>query len=56
MDLSKEFEKVEKKSEAFSKLLESIEATENKTLFFINVLISLLLARFEYPIKSIFFL
>ena len=30
MDLSKEFEKVEKKSEAFSKLLESIEATENK--------------------------
>ena len=30
MDLTKEFEKIEKKSEQFSDLLDSIEATENK--------------------------
>ena len=30
MDLSKEFEKIEEKSEAFSDLLDSIETTENK--------------------------
>ena len=30
MDLSKEFEKIEKKSEQFSDLLDSLESTENK--------------------------
>jgi len=30
MDLSKEFDKINKKSEAFSELLESIESAENK--------------------------
>ena len=30
MDLSKEFEKIEEKSEAFSDLIDSIETTENK--------------------------
>jgi len=30
MDLSKEFKKIEKKSEQFSDLLESLESTENK--------------------------
>ena len=30
MDLTKEFEKIEKKSEQFSDLLDSLESTENK--------------------------
>ena len=30
MDLTKEFEKIEKKSEQFSELLNSLESTENK--------------------------